>query len=130
MTNLIWSIALAALGIAGLWLAGSGRWFGWALGLVAQVAWILFALVTGQLGFILSALAYGFVYGRNLLRWRREHRGQARMEALVEQGKHIYPEDVSRPDSYEWHHCVHYDVLRSHDCACPIGLDHYEKDLL
>lgn len=70
MTNLIWSIALAAVGIAGIWLAGSKRWEGWALGVLAQVAWIVFALVTGQLGFILSALAYGFVYGRNLWRWR------------------------------------------------------------
>jgi hypothetical protein len=72
MTGLIWSIGLAAVGVWGIWLAGSGRIIGWAVGLCAQVAWFAFALVTGQYGFILSAVAYGFVYGRNILRWWRE----------------------------------------------------------
>lgn len=77
MLNLVWSIALAAVGIIGIWLAGNRSRIGWALGLSAQVLWVIFALVTIQYGFILSALAYGFVYGRNLYRWRTERRAQA-----------------------------------------------------
>jgi hypothetical protein len=70
MSGLVWSIALAALGIAGLWRAGYGKRSGWVLGLAAQALWITYALVTHQWGFIASAVAYGFVYARNLLRGR------------------------------------------------------------
>ena len=71
MLNLVWSIALAIVGIIGIWLAGNRSRIGWALGLTAQALWVIFALVTSQYGFILSAVAYGFVYGRNLIRWRK-----------------------------------------------------------
>jgi nicotinamide riboside transporter PnuC len=70
--NLVWSVGLAVIGIVGIWLAGRRNLWGWAIGLAAQVLWIVFALVTGQYGFIFSALAYGFVYARNWLRWRRD----------------------------------------------------------
>lgn len=65
-----WSLALAAIGIAGLYLAGKNNYWGWGIGLAAQLLWIIFALVTAQYGFILSALAYGFVYGKNFLDWK------------------------------------------------------------
>jgi len=71
---MIWSFALAAIGIAGLWLAGRRNAWGWAIGLAAQLLWIAYAIVTVQYGFILSALAYGFVYGKNFVAWRRQAR--------------------------------------------------------
>lgn len=71
--NLVWSVVLAATGILGLYLAGSRNVWGWAVSFGAQTLWVVFALVTAQYGFILSAVAYGWVYGRNYLRWRREH---------------------------------------------------------
>lgn len=67
-----WSIALAAIGIAGLWLAGKGLWQGWAVGIAAQLLWIAYAIATAQPGFIVSALAYGAVNTLNLVRWRRQ----------------------------------------------------------
>lgn len=70
--NLVWSIILAAVGILGLYLAGSKKTLGWLVSLGAQVLWIIFALVSKQYGFILSALAYSWVYGRNFFKWRRE----------------------------------------------------------
>lgn len=77
MLNLAWSIVLAVVGIVGLWLAGSRSRLGWALGLTAQALWTVFAIVTEQYAFILSTIAYGFVYGRNLRRWsRREDKDQ------------------------------------------------------
>lgn len=81
MDNLIWSVALAGVGILGIYLAGSKNLFGWLVSFAAQGAWVIFALVTGQYGFILSALAYGWVYGRNFLRWRRE-----RAETVISSG--------------------------------------------
>ena len=71
-TNLIWSVALAATGILGIYMAGSKNVWGWAVSFGAQSLWIVFALVSGQYGFILSALAYGYVYGRNFIKWRNE----------------------------------------------------------
>lgn len=64
-----WSWLLTLFGVVGLWLAGSRRRGGWALGIFAQGLWIAYALSTGQYGFIASALAYGFVYVRNYRAW-------------------------------------------------------------
>lgn len=66
----VWSLALAAIGLVGLWLSGSMRKSGWAVGVAAQVLWIVFAITYSAWGFIITALAYGFVYARNWWRWR------------------------------------------------------------
>lgn len=70
--NLVWSIILAVVGILGLYLAGSRNIWGWLVSFGAQGLWFIFAIVTKQYGFILTAVAYGWVYGRNFLKWRRE----------------------------------------------------------
>lgn len=72
--NLIWSVALAVIGIFGIWLAGRKSKWGWAIGFFAQVLWFIFALVTKQYGFILSAVAYGWVYANNYLKWKKEQK--------------------------------------------------------
>lgn len=74
MTNLVWSISLALIGIIGMHIAGKKSQWGWFIGLSAQVLWVIFAIVTNQYGFILSALAYGSVYWNNWSKWRKEHR--------------------------------------------------------
>lgn len=61
----MWSIVLAAVGIAGQWFAGRKQKSGWTIGVGAQALWLTYAVVTRQWGFIASALAYGFVYARN-----------------------------------------------------------------
>jgi hypothetical protein len=68
----LWSYALAAVGILGIYLAGKKNLWGWAVGVFAQGLWIIFALVTEQYGFIVSALAYGFIYGKNFLSWKKD----------------------------------------------------------
>lgn len=67
-----WSWLLTAVGVFGLYLAGRKSKAGWAVGFGAQTLWIAYAIATRQWGFIASALAYGTVYARNWLRWRRE----------------------------------------------------------
>jgi hypothetical protein len=64
-----WSWLLMTLGITGLWLAGSKDKTGWLISLFAQVLWIIYAIVSEQYGFIVSALAYSFVYLRNFKKW-------------------------------------------------------------
>lgn len=66
-----WSTLLAGFGLVGLYLAGRNSAWGWALGLVDEALWIVYAISTRQWAFCLSALAYGWVYGRNLRAWRR-----------------------------------------------------------
>lgn len=82
MSGLIWSFLLAGVGIAGLWLAGSERWVGWAIGILAQVAWAVYALATHQYGFLLSSAGYAFVYSRNLLRWKFAADSQVEVESV------------------------------------------------
>lgn len=67
-----WSWTLAAIGVTGLFLAGSNRKAGWAIGIGVQALWIAYAVATKQWGFIASAVAYGTVNVRNWLRWRRQ----------------------------------------------------------
>lgn len=69
---MIWSYVLAAVGVFGLWLAGRRNVYGWAVGFGAQALWIAYATVTQQYGFYVSAVAYGWVYGKNYLAWRRD----------------------------------------------------------
>ncbi|MCD7440246.1 hypothetical protein K4B79_18705 [Streptomyces lincolnensis] len=65
-----WSWLLMAVGVTGLFLAGRRRALGWAIGLGAQLLWFVYALSTQQYGFVVSAVAYGWVYARNFRAWR------------------------------------------------------------
>lgn len=71
---MFWSIILAAGGIFGIYLAGKKNNLGWLLGLMMQLLWIVYALVTKQYGFILSAIAYSLIYGKNFLSWKKEEK--------------------------------------------------------
>lgn len=66
-----WSWILTAVGVFGLWLAGRGTPWGWAVGIGAQGLWIAYALSTEQYGFLVSAGAYGWVYVTNFRKWRK-----------------------------------------------------------
>jgi nicotinamide riboside transporter PnuC len=74
MTNIWWSISLSLIGIIGLHIAGRKSQWGWFIGMGAQILWIIFAIVTNQYGFILSALAYGTVNWNNWQKWRKDKR--------------------------------------------------------
>lgn len=69
-----WSWLLMAIGVFGLYLAGKKNLYGWAVGIAAQFLWVAYALSTQQYGFLISAVAYGWIYAKNFLAWRREAR--------------------------------------------------------
>ncbi len=69
-----WSYLLTIVGVFGLYLAGRKIWWSWFVGAAAQLLWIAYALVTHQYGFVISALAYGWVYFNNGLVWSKQHR--------------------------------------------------------
>lgn len=72
----LWSYALAAVGILGLYLAGKGKRLGWAVGVAAQLLWAAYATFTHQFGFYISAAAYAWVYSLNWWRWRKAHKAE------------------------------------------------------
>ena len=70
----ILSVILGVAGIAGIFIAGSGRWQGWLIGLLVQPVWLAFAVVTQAWGLMVLPFGYGWVYARNLRKWLREAR--------------------------------------------------------
>ncbi len=68
-----WAWVLTGLQVAALWGSGVGRAWGWPLGASVQPAWIAYALVTGQVGFIPGCLASGTVQTVHFVREARRH---------------------------------------------------------
>lgn len=56
-----------------MWIAGNKSTWGWIIGISVQILWITYAVTTGQWGFLFSAFAYGGVYIRNLIKWKKEN---------------------------------------------------------
>lgn len=64
-----WSWLLAAGGILGIYLAGREKSVGWLVGLGMQFLWAVYAVATDQWGFVLTAVAYAVIYGKNWWSW-------------------------------------------------------------
>ena len=54
------------MGLLAMWLVPKHPATGWAIGLASEGVWLLYALTTGQYGFIVGSIAYAIVYTRNL----------------------------------------------------------------
>jgi len=54
------------IGVTGLLIAATRPRIGWWFNIGAQVAWVIYAVVTRQWGFLISAIAYGVAYVRLL----------------------------------------------------------------
>jgi len=66
---LYWSYILACLGCFALWLMAKKNKWGWIIGASIQILWIIFALVTKQYGFIVSAIVYAGFYINGYIKW-------------------------------------------------------------
>ena len=67
-----WSWLLAIIGVTGIFFVGRKTIWGWWVLLFNEVLWVTYALITDQYGFILSAIAYGIVYVKSYMLWRKE----------------------------------------------------------
>jgi hypothetical protein len=67
-----WSWVLGTIGVAGIYFVGRKTIWGWVVLLSNEVLWITYALITKQYGFIFSAIAYGIVYVKSFLHWRKD----------------------------------------------------------
>jgi hypothetical protein len=64
-----WPWVLVCIGITSMYLAGRKSWTGWAIGVGAQGLWMAYGITTHQYAFIVTAILYGIVYGKNLIGW-------------------------------------------------------------
>ena len=67
-----WSWLLGAIGVSGIFLVGRKTIWGWIVLCVNECLWIVYALTTDQYGFIVAAVAYGIVYVKSFLHWRKD----------------------------------------------------------
>lgn len=65
-----WSWVLGPFGLFGLWLTTRKDWRGYLVGVAVQGLWLAYAVVTVQLGFIATALAYGVINVLGIRSWR------------------------------------------------------------
>lgn len=84
MTEQILSYLITAIGLLGFWLAGKKIWWCWWVNVGNQVAWTIFAVVTGYYAFLIGTAFYFFVFTKNAIQWTREHyRGKDEPERLL-----------------------------------------------
>ena len=70
----IWSWVLTLTGVTCFFLAGRKVWWAWYVGLLAQVLWLAYSIITEQWGFLAGCAVYTWVYVTNCIKWTREHR--------------------------------------------------------
>jgi hypothetical protein len=68
----LWSWALAVVGVVGIYFVGKKTLWGWFVLLFNENLWIVYAVVTQQYGFIVSAIAYAAVYIKSYLHWKKD----------------------------------------------------------
>lgn len=78
-----WAWALTGIQVVALWAAGRKRWWAWLLGAGVQPVWIVYALLTGQVGFIPGCLVSAAVQVYNFLRPGMASSRQAAVEQIA-----------------------------------------------
>ena len=68
----LWSWALAVVGVVGIYFVGKKTLWGWFVLLFGETLWVVYAVITEQYGFIVSAIAYGVVYVSSYFSWKKE----------------------------------------------------------
>lgn len=69
-------LVLSVNTLALTWLVGDRRTLGWVLGVGGQALWFVFIFTWQVWGLLPLAIGLTIVYGRNLIRWRREQRAE------------------------------------------------------
>jgi len=68
----LWSWALAVVGVVGIYFVGRKTLWGWFVLLFNETLWVVYAVVTQQYGFIVSAIAYAIVYISAYRNWKKD----------------------------------------------------------
>lgn len=65
-------LATSVVTVIGMWLAGNKNVLGWYLGIANQGLWLAFIIAFEAWGLLPLLVTLLFVYGRNVIRWRRD----------------------------------------------------------
>jgi len=68
------SWAMVIIGLIGFRLVGKKVWWAWYVNLGCQILWWIYAVVTGQPAFLVSAAVYSATFAVNAYEWTKEHR--------------------------------------------------------
>ncbi len=63
-----WPWILTALQVLALWAAGRSLWWGWLLGASVQMPWIVYAVVTRQIGFVPGCVISALVQANSFMK--------------------------------------------------------------
>lgn len=74
MDSQVWSWILTAVGLTGFWFVGKKIWWSWYINLACQALWFTYAIISQQYGFIVAALFYSIIFGKNAIAWTKEHK--------------------------------------------------------
>ena len=85
------SWALSIVGVIGIYLTGRKNWRGYAVGIFTECAWVWYAIVTKQWGFIFGSTIYISVYFFNINKWLAEAKA-ARLRSMF----HFNPMNYNR----------------------------------
>lgn len=73
MSSAFWSWVVTIVGLTGFVLAGRKIWWAWYVNIACQALWVVYALVSEQYAFLISAVVYTVVFSQNAIKWTREH---------------------------------------------------------
>ena len=59
------------VGVTGQWFISRGKWWGFLIVLLHSYPWAVFAVVTGQPGFLMMFVLWQIVNGSGAVRWYR-----------------------------------------------------------
>jgi membrane protein implicated in regulation of membrane protease activity len=82
-----WSWILTGMGLTCFILAGRKVWWSWYVALTGQALWLVYALATWQLGFVVGVVAYTVVYGFNARDSTLEQRARIRNAKAERRGR-------------------------------------------
>lgn len=71
---MIISFVIAGIGICGSYLQGKKTPWGWAVGFISEVLWIVAGLLTAQWMASIAGLGYASLATWNFFKWRKEER--------------------------------------------------------
>jgi len=60
------------VGVAGMYVVGRRKWWGWAIVLTHSIPWFIYSLVYSKPGFVAMSFMWWIVNFTNMKRWYKE----------------------------------------------------------
>jgi len=79
---------LSAIGALGVYITAKSRW-GWAIGFLYQILWIVYAVMTHQYGFIWVCVMYAGLYAKNFYQGGKSADDHADIRASGVREEHV-----------------------------------------